>query len=103
MYGKALNRIYSNLQNGETYGHIAYYRQDYPEKDLAGKEYFSFNLGKHYCKPLFCWTHYGSSANKATKKDLLWIITQIFGLTPEQFEQSYITRTAFIEKYGREM
>lgn len=101
MANETLNRIFDNLQNGETYGHIAYYRQDYPEKDLAGKEYFSFNLGKHYYKPLFCWTHYGSSANKATKKDLQWLINTIFGMTASEFEKRFITRTAFIEKYGR--
>lgn len=104
MANEALNRIFDNLQNGAVYGHDRLsWRDDFPEKAIAGKPMFTAALYKHYCKPIFCWSNYGSSANKATKKDLLWIITQIFGLTPEQFEQNYITRTAFIEKYGREM
>lgn len=104
MANEALIRIFDNLQNGAVYGHDRLsWRCDYPEKNLAGKPMFTTALYKHYCKPIFCWTNYGSSANKATKKDLLWIISCIFDMTPEQFEQKYITRTAFIEKYGREM
>ncbi|MBQ1776610.1 MAG: hypothetical protein IIZ93_00490 [Acidaminococcaceae bacterium] len=103
MANEALSRIFDNLQNGAVYGHDRLsWRCDYPEKSIAGKPMFTTALYKDYLKPIFHWRCYGSSANKATKKDLLWIITQIFGLTPEQFEQSYITRTAFQEKYGRE-
>lgn len=104
MANEALNRIFDNLQNGAVYGHDRItWRDDYPEKAIAGKPMFTTALYKDSVKPLFHWRHYGSSANKATKKDLLWVITQIFDLTPEQFEQKYITRTAFREKYGREM
>ena len=99
----ALTRIFDNLMAGAVYGHDRLsWRDDFPEKAIAGKPMFTTALYKHYRKPIFCWSHYGSSANKATKKDLLWIITQVFDLTPEQFEQKYITRTAFQEKYGRE-
>ena len=36
------------------------------------------------------WTHAGSSANKATLKDLEWIITVIFDTTPIDFLREYI-------------
>ena len=104
MKNEALNRIFENLMNGAVYGHDRItWRCDYPEKNLAGKPMFTTALYKHAYKPLFCWSHYGSSANDATKKDLLWIITTIFDITPEQFEKQYMTRTTFAEKYGREM
>lgn len=104
MKNEALNRIYGNLKNGDVYGHDRItWRNDFPETKLAGKPMFTTALYKHYCKPLFCWRHYGESANKATKKELLWIIENIFDTTPEKFENQYITRTAFREKYGREM
>lgn len=104
MKNEALNRIFENLNGGAVYGHDRLsWRCDYPEKNLAGKPMFTTALYKHYCKPIFCWCYYGSSANKATKKDLLWIISCIFDMTPEQFEKQYMTRTAFQEKYGREI
>lgn len=102
-YSKAIDRIYNNLMSGEVYGHVSFYRRDYPDKQLAGKEYFSANVYKHYCKPFICWTHYGSSANKATKEGLSFVIHKIFGMNALQFEKKYITRTAFQEKYGREI
>ena len=40
-------------------------------------------------KKLFCWTHYGSSANSATKAELRWILDVIFRLTPEAFIKKY--------------
>ena len=103
MANAALTRIFDNLTAGAVYGHDRLsWRDDYPEKAIAGKPMFTTALYKDSFKPLFHWHNYGSSANKATMKDLLWIITQIFDCTPEQFERRYITRTAFQMKYGRE-
>lgn len=99
-YSDALNRIHHNLMNGEQYGYLFPLRDDYPDERLAGKDWFWKVLEKHDRKNLICWTHYGSSANKATKADLHWIITVIFDMTPEQFEQKYTTRTAFRETHN---
>ena len=99
---EALNRIFENLMHGVVYGHDRItWRKDFPDESIAGKNSFTTALYKHDIKPLFCWNCYGSSANHATKKDLLWIIETIFNETPETFEQKYMTRTAFREKYGR--
>lgn len=38
---------------------------------------------------LFCWQHYGSSANNATKKDLRWLLKNIFELSATEFLQRY--------------
>lgn len=103
MANEALNRIFENLMRGEVYGSISKWRDDYPDQALAGREMFWTVLYKHWCKPVFCWRNFGESANKATKKDLLWLIVEIFGTSPEGFEQKYITRSAFREKYGREV
>ena len=103
MKNEALNRIYNNLKNGAVYGHDRItWRCDYPDESIAGKPMFTTALYKDCIKPIFHWRNYGSSANSATKKDLLWIIETIFNETPETFEQKYMTRTAFQEKYGRE-
>ena len=93
MYNSTLRTIYNNLMNGEQYGYLPTFRNDYPERDLAGKQYFSIVLYKHSFKPYFCWTHFGSSANQATLKDLLWLITVIFNCTPDEFVKRYITRS----------
>ena len=103
MANAALTRIFDNLMTGTVYGHDrSSWRDDFPEKSIAGKPMFTTVLLKDNFKPIFHGCNYGSSANKATMQDLLWIITQIFNVTPEQFERQYITRTAFQEKYGRE-
>lgn len=78
-YSEALNRIYNNLKAGKGYyTYIEYVRYPYYHCNL-------FYNGKY-----FCWNHAGSSANAATKRELLWIIETIFGTTPEIFEKQYI-------------
>lgn len=99
----ALNAIYNMLWNGAVFGHDRInWRNDYPEKEIAGKAMFTTVLYKDYFKPIFKWSCYGSSANKATKKDLNWLIRNIFKCTPCEFLNKYMTRKDFIEKYGRE-
>lgn len=93
-YSEALNRIYKNLKKGETYGSVAKYREDYPG-GLGGKDYFHCQLSYSSVYKLFRWTHYGSSANPATKRDLTWIIRTIFRTTPAEFEKKYITKSDF--------
>jgi hypothetical protein len=46
-------------------------------------------IGRH--PGYFCWSNYGSSANRATLDELAWIITVIFETTPSQFRAEYIT------------
>lgn len=81
---KTIDIIYSNLMSGKQYGYI-----------LKNVRYPVFHtvLYKHWCKPYFCWIHYGSSANNANKKELEWIITTIFHMTPEKFVETYECRT----------
>ena len=93
-YSAALNRIYDSLKKGESSGEICHYRDDYPG-GLGGKEYYHCKLSYSEMYKLFRWTHFGSSANSATKRDLNWIIRMIFNVTPEEFERRYITRSAF--------
>lgn len=94
-YSAALNRIYDSLKKGESYGEICHYRDDYPG-GLGGKPFFwwvlSFGDGKRKC---FRFRKSGSWACDVTKKELDWNIRNMFGITPEEFEQHYITRSAF--------
>ncbi len=79
-----INIIYNNLMGGKRYGYVV--------KNVRFP-YFQTVLCKHWCKPYFCWTHCGSSANKATKEELQWLIETIFGMTPEEFSNKYECRT----------
>jgi hypothetical protein len=57
--------------------------------------------GKEY----IFWRHYGSSANKCTRKDLRWVLKEIYHMTPAEFLAEYTTYHEFcrIEKiYGEE-
>lgn len=82
-----LNTIYDNLMNGMKYGYV-----------VKGKNirypYWHEVLGKHWCKPYFFWNNYGSSANRANKKELKFIIEVIFKMTPEEFVKKYECRKA---------
>ena len=72
----AIDIIYQNLKNGQIYA-------DYLEN--VRFPMFYAVLSYDSMKRLFRWRHFGSSANKATKKELEWIITEIFKTTPENF------------------
>ena len=51
----ALTRIFDNLMAGAVYGHDRLsWRDDFPEKAIAGKPMFTTALYKHYRKPIFC-------------------------------------------------
>ena len=82
-HSAALFRIYRDLNENIYYG-----------KDVVDVRfpYFSYAL---YLTPSgnIGWTHYGSSANSNTLKDLLWTIQVIFRMTPEAFLQEFIPET----------
>ena len=78
-----LDEIYDNLKSGYRYGKV--------RKDMR-YPYFENNL-YHFesrnGKELFGWNHFGSSAEKATKKDLKWILETIFGQSAKEFIQAH--------------
>lgn len=76
---KAIDLIYEKLQEGEVFGTVDIHR--------LGGTYFHEVLGLH--NNYIHWCRYGSSANKNTKKDLKWVIEEIFGMTPEEFLYAY--------------
>ena len=96
---EALSTIHAALLSGEQFGTVHRFRDDHPD---GPRPYFSPELYKIPLKPFFGWTHYGSSANKATKAELNWIIRQIFNITPAEFLNRYTTRRAFTDAYPEE-
>lgn len=46
-------------------------------------------------KTLIFWRHYGSSANKCTRKDLRWLLKEIYHMTPAEFLAEYTTLREF--------
>ena len=96
---EALNTIHAALLSGEQFGTVHRFRDDHPD---GPRPYFSPELYKIPLKPFFGWTHYGSSANKATKAELNWIIRQIFSTTPAEFLNRYTTRRAFTDAHPKE-
>lgn len=89
----ALNIIYNSLMKGTKYGKFSYW--DYYNNKPLLYPGFDMVIYKDPVHNLFHWSHYGSSANKATKKDLKWIITTIFKTTPEKFLLEYITNIEY--------
>ena len=79
----ALEKIYEMLQNGESFGEILPHR--------LGGVFFWDVLCLSPTGEYIRWRNYGSSANKNTKKDLRWILTEIFKMTPEEFMEKYTT------------
>lgn len=77
---EALRTIYQNLKNGQIYAHYM--------ENVRFPMYYAV-LSYDRVKNLFHWRHFGSSANKATKKELAWIIETIFKTTPVNFMIDY--------------
>ena len=87
----AMELIWQKLQDGETFGEILPHR-------LGGTFFWDVlsvsPVGKKYIR----WRHYGYSANKNTKKDLKWILSEIFKMPPEEFMQKYTTYTDYTKE-----
>ena len=81
---KTIDDIYNNLMEGKHYGYVV--------KNVRFP-YFHTVLFKHWCKPYFFWNHAGSSANKANKEELAWLIENIFRMTTEEFINKYECRS----------
>lgn len=79
----AFELIWKKLQDGEMFGEILPHR--------LGGTFFWYVLCLSPTKQYIRWRNYGSSANKNTKKDLKWILTEIFKITPEEFLAKYKT------------
>ena len=78
---EALQEIRKNLLDGKRYARWFDYGVKYPFWDV--KLYYN------RIKKLWCWQNYGSSANKATLRELEWIITVIFKMSPAEFVKTY--------------
>ena len=85
---KAIDIIYNNLKDGKIYATYL---------DNVRFHGYWYNLTYDHVKNLFLWRNFGSSANKATKKDLAWIIETIFKCSAEEFMQRYecVTREEY--------
>lgn len=80
----ALQTIYETINDGGMYG--------YDILDIS-RPYFHIVLCTMYSKgkKYIWWRHAGQSANKNTLKELEWVITTIFKMTPTEFIGKYIT------------
>ena len=88
MKNDVLNRIYNNLIDGGRYTKTYQFSWDVCGDGSTEGEYpvLSYFAGRIY------YEHFGSSAIKATRKELSWLLSVIFKLTPEQFEREYNLR-----------
>lgn len=86
---QAIDKIYRDLNAGRRYG-----------RDILNVTYpyFSSALWITECGNIG-WQHYGSSAERNTKKDLNWIIKIIFKLSPVEFLSVYYRDTESVCKY----
>ena len=83
---KALSRIYKTLKSGKSYvEHIAWRGIKYPYD-----HYVLSPITGRNGRQLFEWSHFGSSANPATFRELRWIFEHIFReTTPVEFEKNH--------------
>lgn len=84
----ALSEIFNDINNGHSYGYDCTY--DYYHNKPFDYPYFSECLSISYDEKYIRWCNFGSSANKNTIKNLYWIITEIFKISPVEFKQKYI-------------
>ena len=84
----ALLKIMHNLKQGRSYGQFRYW--NYYDNRYMPFPMFWWNLTFDKYANVIRWNNAGSSANKATLKELEWIITVIFKTTPIQFLHDYI-------------
>ena len=89
----ALESLYNALMNGEQYGTLDYWNY-YENKPLQYAGFYTV-LYKDPAKNIFHWANYGSSANKATLKDLQWILETIFHTNAHEFTQKFMTMTEY--------
>lgn len=84
----AFEKIYADLKAGYSYG-FDFTWDHYNNKPMR-YPFFDTVIFYDPIKNLFRWTHYGSSANKATKKELKWLISVIFKCSAVEFLEKYI-------------
>lgn len=78
----ALEKIWEELKSGTIFGDICEHRM--------GGTYFWEVLWiapsrNDPTKKFIFWRNYGQSANKMTKKDLAWVLKEIFKMSPAEF------------------
>lgn len=77
---EALNIIYKHLKAGHKFGKWI---------DNVRYPYFEVNLVMSPDEKYWRWQNYGSSANRANKKELKWVIETIFKMKPVDFLEEY--------------
>lgn len=86
-YTKELNTIYSALKAGKRFGN--FYAPSNPAlTEPLFWEVLSMGTGRNGQNYIY-WRHAGSSANKATKSDLYWIVHTIFKMSDREFLEKY--------------
>lgn len=84
----AFEKIYADLKAGYSYG------KDFTWDSYNNKpmRYPFFDTAIFYdpIKHLFCYSHFGSSAIKANKKELKWLLSVIFKCSAAEFLEKYI-------------
>lgn len=84
----ALNTIFLDINNGFYYGNDIIF--DHYHNKPFNYPYFDCVLSLSPDYKYIRWNHYGSSANKNNIKELFWIITTIFEMSPVEFLNRYI-------------
>ena len=83
---EALNIIYKHLKAGHKFGKWI---------DNVRYPYFEVNLVMSLDGKYWRWQKYGSSANRANKKELKWVIETVFNMKPVVFLEEYQCRDKF--------
>lgn len=84
----AFEKVYSDLKAGYTFGNDVIW--NYYDNKPMRFPYFSTAISYDPIKGLFHYSHFGSSAIKANKKELSWLISAIFKCSATEFLEKYI-------------
>lgn len=83
MEQKALDRIYSRLNSGKVYGEY-----------LTNVRFPCFYPCLSCDGDFIHWRHFGTSANRNSRKELAWILEVIFQMSAVDFEKRYYCQPA---------
>lgn len=84
----AFEKIYADLRAGYSFGRDVTW--NYYDNEPLRYPFFDAAISYDPIKKLFRWSHFGRSANKATKKDLAWLLSDIFECSAADFLKKYI-------------
>lgn len=88
MENNAFEKLYADLKSGYSFGKD--FTWNHYENKPMRYPYFDKTIFYDPIKHLFCVRHFGSFAIKSNKKELKWLLSEIFKCSAAEFLEKYI-------------